>query len=96
MLYMLIERYTNGPKPIYERAAVEGRMLPEGLHYVDSWVVDDDNLDRCFQLMETSDPSLFDEWLSKWADLCEFEILPVITSSDAATRLDLSWSGDGT
>ena len=41
MLYMLIERYTKGPKPIYERAAVQGRMLPEGLHYVDSWVVDD-------------------------------------------------------
>lgn len=95
MLYMLIERYPKGPKPIYERAAVDGRMLPEGLHYLDSWVVDDDNLDRCFQLMETNDPSLFDKWLSKWDDLCEFEILPVITSSEAATRLDLSWSGDG-
>src|SRR6187397_1846842 len=94
MLYMLIERYTKGPKPIYERAAVEGRMLPEGLHYLDSWIGDDDNLERCFQLMETNDPSLFDEWLPKCADLCEFEILPEITSSEAAARHDLSWTGD--
>ena len=93
MLYMLIERYTKGPRPIYERASAEGRMLPEGLHYIDSWIVDDDNLDRCFQLMETHDPSLFDEWLSKWADLGEFEILPVIKSSEAASRLDIKWSG---
>jgi hypothetical protein len=96
MLYMLIERYTKGPKPIYERARTNGRMLPEGLHYLDSWVVDDDNLDRCFQLMETHDPSLFDEWLSKWDDLAEFEILPVIKSSEASSRLDISWSGDDT
>jgi hypothetical protein len=93
MLYMVIERYTKGAGPIYERARTEGRMLPEGLHYIDSWVVADDNLERCFQLMETHDPSLFDEWRSRWNDLAEFEILPVIKSSEAASRLDINWSG---
>ena len=57
MLYMLIERYSSGPGPVYERAAAHGRMLPNGLRYIDSWVVDDENLDRCFQLMETDDPA---------------------------------------
>ena len=45
MLYMLIERYRAGARPVYERAADHGRMLPEGLRYIDSWVVDDENLD---------------------------------------------------
>src|SRR3954453_8360353 len=53
--YMVVETYTNGPEPIYRRAAERGRMLPAGLRYLESWVVDDDALDRCFQLMETDD-----------------------------------------
>ena len=57
MLFMVIERYTHGPEPIYRRAAEKGRMLPDGLRYVDSWIVDDGALDRCFQLMETDDPT---------------------------------------
>ena len=61
-------------------------MLPDGLHYVDSWIVDDERLDRCYQLMETDDPSLFDEWLSHWSDLGEFEVIPVIDSAAAAAR----------
>ena len=84
---MVIEHYTSGPAPIYERAAARGRMLPDGLHYVDSWVVDDDRLDRCFQLMETNDPTLFDVWL----DLGQFEVYPVIDSAAAAGRVDVSW-----
>ena len=66
-------------------------MLPDGLHYVDSWIVDDDALDRCFQLMETDDPSLFDVWLDNWRDLGEFEIYPVIDSAEAARRVDVTW-----
>ena len=54
MLYMVIERYLSGPGPVYERAAARGRMLPEGLTYIDSWVAGD-AMDRCFQLMETSE-----------------------------------------
>ena len=86
MLYMVIERYLSGPRPVYERAAANGRMLPEGLTYVDSWVVDDDGLDRCFQLMETGDPGLFDLWTQRWSDLVSFEIVPVIKSAQAAAR----------
>jgi hypothetical protein len=91
MRYMVIEHYTSGPQAVYERAADRGRMLPHGLRYVDSWIVDDGRLDRCFQLMETDDPSLFDEWLDNWRDLGSFEIHPVIDSAEAARRVDVTW-----
>ena len=91
---MVIETYTSGPGPVYRRAAERGRMLPPGLRYVDSWVVDDDALDRCFQLMETDDPSLFEVWLDHWRDLGTFEVVPVITSAEAAERAGERWSGD--
>ena len=88
---MVIETYTSGPGPVYRRAAERGRMLPPGLRYVDSWVVDDDALDRCFQLMETDDPSLFDAWTGAWSDLATFEIHPVIDSAQAAERVQVRW-----
>jgi hypothetical protein len=87
MLYMLIEHFTSGPGPVYERAARQGRMLPDGLHYIDSWVVDDDRLDRCFQLMETDDPGLLDLWRRRWSDLVDFEVHPVTTSAGASARV---------
>lgn len=90
---MVIERFTQGPKPVYERAAQRGRMLPEGLRYVDSWIVDDANLDRCFQLMETDDPSLFEVWLEHWRDLGDIEVIPVIKSQEAAARVAIQWEG---
>ena len=74
MRYMVIERYLSGPGPVYKRVAESGRMLPDGLTYVNSWVVADAGMDRCFQLMETSDPALFDAWTERWADLVSFEI----------------------
>jgi Protein of unknown function (DUF3303) len=86
MLYMVIERYLSGPRPVYARTAARGRMLPEGLAYIDSWVVSDGGMDRCFQLMETSDPALFGVWLERWSDLVSVEIFPVITSAEAAAR----------
>ena len=61
-------------------------MLPDGLRYVDSWVVDDVAMDRCFQLMEADDPALFDEWIARWSDLTEFEVYPVLSSAEAAIR----------
>ena len=82
---MVVERYLAGPGPVYERAAARGRMLPEGLEYVGSWVARD-GMDRCFQLMETSEPTLFDVWTERWADLVSFEIVPVITSAEATAR----------
>jgi len=62
-------------------------MLPPGLEYVDSWI-DERRLDRCFQLMQTEDPSLFDEWIAAWSDLVDFEVVPVVGSSAAATRIE--------
>ena len=82
---MVIETYTRGPAPVYERFEERGRMLPAGLTYLESWV-DGRALDRCFQLMETSDPALFDEWIAHWSDLVRFEIVPVLTSREAAQR----------
>ena len=93
MLFVVIEHYTSGPGPIYERAARLGRMLPDGLCYVDSWISAEPPMDRCFQLMETDDPSLFEVWLDRWRDLGTFEVVPVITSTEAAARVGEQWSG---
>jgi Protein of unknown function (DUF3303) len=81
---MVVEQFVRGARPVYERAAERGRMLPDGLVYVDSWI--DESLERCFQLMETDDPALFDEWIANWSDLGEFEVVPVIGSAEATAR----------
>jgi hypothetical protein len=83
--YMVIETYKQGSAPVYGRATERGRMLPSGLEYVDSWI-DERSLDRCFQLMETESPELFDRWIANWSDLVEFEVVPVIDSDEAAGR----------
>ena len=71
--------------PVYRRFRERGRLAPDGLTYVSSWV--DENLTICYQLMETSDRSLLDEWMGKWEDLVEFEVHPVITSQEAARQV---------
>jgi hypothetical protein len=82
VLFMVIERFRNrDAAPVYRRAAERGRMLPEGLRYVSSWVTAD--LERCFQLMECDDPRLFEQWIDHWHDLVEFEIVPVVSSKEA-------------
>jgi hypothetical protein len=83
---MVIETFPRGARPVYQRAAEQGRMLPPGLEYVDSWI-DERTLDRCFQLMETEDAGLFDAWIASWSDLAEFEVVPVIDSATAAARV---------
>jgi Protein of unknown function (DUF3303) len=90
MLYMVVERYVAGAQPVYERAATHGRMLPEGLRYLDSWIIDEDKLGRCFQLMETDDPALIDRWRERWSDLVEFDVFRVIKSDQAAARVSAS------
>jgi hypothetical protein len=76
MLYMVIERFRNRDAvAVYRRFRERGRMMPEGLEYVASWV--ETNYDRCFQLMRCDDPRLFEEWTARWEDLVEFEIVPV-------------------
>jgi Protein of unknown function (DUF3303) len=81
---MVVETFVRGAGPVYERLAERGRMMPPGLTFVDSWI--DESLGRCFQLMETDDPGLFDEWIAQWSDLVAFEVVPVIGSTEAASR----------
>ena len=84
MLYMVIENFKNRDAgPVYRRYYDKGRMLPEGLHYLDSWV--EPERGRCFQLMECEDRSLLDAWIARWDDLVEFEIAPVVSSAVAQT-----------
>lgn len=85
MRYMVIETFTKGARAVYERAAERGRMLPPGLTYIDSWI-EANTLARCFQLMETENVTLFDTWFKNWKDLGDIEVVPVISSSQAAAR----------
>jgi hypothetical protein len=83
---MIVERFRDGdPVPVYRRFREQGRMAPEGLRYVSSWV--DEKLEICFQLMETDDVSYVNEWIANWNDIVEFEVYPVITSQEAADRV---------
>jgi hypothetical protein len=83
---MIVEHFKNhDPLPVYRRFRDRGRLAPDGLRYVASWV--DEKLDRCFQLMETDDVTLIDEWMAHWIDLTDFEVYPVITSQAAAERV---------
>jgi hypothetical protein len=82
MHYMIVEHFRNGdPLPVYRRFRDQGRLAPEGLRYVSSWVTKD--LGRRYQVMECEDPQLLAQWTALWADLIEFEIIPVMTSADA-------------
>ena len=82
MLYMIIERFKEGAAPeIYRRFREKGRMMPEGLKYVSSWI--DLDFKVCYQLIETEEIALFDGWIENWSDLMEFEIVSVRTSTEA-------------
>ncbi len=86
MTYMIIERFRDGDAvPVYRRFRDEGRLAPEGLRYVASWVTQD--FERCFQVMECEDDRLLSEWMSRWKDLVDFEVIPVVTSAEALTAL---------
>jgi hypothetical protein len=83
MLYMVIETFRGGDAvPVYRRFRDHGRLAPEGLRYVASWVTED--LRRCYQVMECDDPALLERWMAAWRDLVDFEVLPVVTSAAAA------------
>ncbi len=85
-LYMVIEHFKNKDAvPVCRRFRDRGRMAPEGLVYVSSWV--DHKLERCYQLMETEDRTLLDQWMANWSDLVDFEVHPVLTSKEAAERI---------
>ena len=85
-LYMVVEHFKNKDAvPVYRRFRDNGRMAPEGLIYVSSWI--DVKLERCYQLMETLDRRLLDEWMANWSDLVNFEVHAVITSKEAAEKI---------
>ncbi|MCI0490307.1 MAG: DUF3303 domain-containing protein [Blastocatellia bacterium] len=86
MLFMVIERFKNrDAEAVYRRFEEKGRMLPDGLKYIASWV--ETNRNRCFQLMESDDPRLFEQWIAHWQDLVEFEVIPVVSSEEAAKAI---------
>jgi len=83
---MVVEKFKNrNALAVYRRSRERGRMLPNGLKYIDSWV--EMNFDRCFQLMECDDPTLFQQWAVQWQDLVDFEFVPVMPSREAAKTI---------
>ena len=87
MLFMVIERFKDrDAKAVYRRLRERGRGAPDGLRYIDSWV--EANFDRCFQLMECADARLLQQWVAFWGDLVEFEIVPVLPSSETQETIE--------
>jgi len=86
---MILERFRNGdPRPVYERFDQRGRLMPDGMRYVDSWITHD--LASCYQVVECDDRSSLEGWMSQWNDLVDFEVIPVLTSAaarDAVRRI---------
>jgi hypothetical protein len=86
VLFHVTERFRDGdPGPVYRRLHERGRMTPNGVEYVASWVASD--LTRCFQVMEAENREGLDAWIERWADLVEFEVVPVITSDEASEQV---------
>ena len=86
MLFMVIETFHGGnPVPVYQRFRDRGRLMPEGIEYRGSWVAED--LRCCFQVVECQDRRLLDQWMTHWEDITDFEVIPVVTSAEAAATL---------
>jgi hypothetical protein len=85
MLYMVVEHFKDAPA-IYRRLREKGRMMPEGLEYVSSWI--DVDLKTCWQLMRTEDESLLQAWTDNWKDLMDFEIIPARTSAEVREMME--------
>jgi Protein of unknown function (DUF3303) len=85
-MYMVVESFKNKDAvAVYRRFRDKGRLAPEGVTYVSSWV--DDKLERCYQLMESDERRFLDEWIANWSDLVDFEVYAVITSKEAAEKI---------
>jgi len=86
MLFMVIEHFRSGQAPaVYRRFRERGRLAPDDLRYVSSWV--DLDFQRCFQVMEAESEKELKAWTIHWEDLIDFEIIPVRTSADAAAAI---------
>ncbi len=84
MQFVIIERFRDGdPLPVYRRFRDRGRLAPDGLRYVASWVSQD--LTSCYQIMECDDRRLLDAWIANWRDIVDFEVIPAMTSAEAQT-----------
>jgi hypothetical protein len=86
MLFMVVESFRNqDAKAVYRRFRDKGRLMPDGLTFVNSWVSAD--VSRCFQLMEADDVRLLQRWVAEWSDLVAFEIVPVVSGKETAAAL---------
>jgi hypothetical protein len=86
MQYLIVENFRGrDPIPVYRRFRDRGRLAPDGLHYVGSWITED--LARCYQVMECSDRRLLEQWLAQWSDLIDFEVVPVLSSAEVQATL---------
>ena len=81
MLYIVVETFKD-PVAVYRRFRERGRLAPDGLNYINSWVTPD--VKRCFQVMECADRQLLDDWIAQWNDIVDFDVIPVITTAEAA------------
>ena len=87
MRFMVIERFREqDAASVYRRLREDGRKMPDGLSYVDSWVEAD--LHRCFQVVECEDVALLQRWVAEWRDLVEFEIVPVLDGGETEAAID--------
>lgn len=85
-IYMIIEHFPPNPSPVYERFRTKGRLAPDGLHYINSWVTKD--MSKCYQIMECENKALLNEWMSAWEDLVRLDVEEVVTSHSAAARFN--------
>ena len=86
MLFMIIEKFHEGKvKTLYQRFNEKGRMLPEGVNYINSWI--NESVTICYQLMESDSGGKINEWIQNWNDLADFEVVPVISSAEAKAKV---------
>ena len=81
---MIIERFRNGPAPVYARFHERGRLAPSELHYINSWLSED--MSTCYQVMECVNRKYLEQWMTAWQDLVDFEVIPVMESKVAASK----------
>ena len=84
MLFMVIEHYTD-KEAVYKRFREKGRMMPDGVSYVNSWVSADGN--TCYQVNDCLNETLLQEWADNWSDIVDFEFIPVISSHDMSEKM---------
>ena len=84
-LYLVIEHFRHGAEPVYRRFREQGRLAPDGVTYIGSWI--DTPVTRCWQIMQADDRTLLEKWMANWSDLVDFEVHEVITSAEAAAKV---------